>query len=174
MNYGSSDSEAKSGVRGTAAEPAVTSMISQGAPLLSSLSAEAANAPFGTYMGRKITDFMPVGRFGMHPQTDKALQGLFSDQFSRSSASTARRGNLSPEGYQGAVSSAGAEWAKTAFPQIQAYQQYLAQLAPSLYGQRLGFANLPLQTGANLMGSQSQSSGFGFGISAPVTATTNI
>ena len=167
MNYGTSDSRAESGVRGTAAEGSVVNMINRAAPRLSALSEEAANAGFRQYNGRDITDFMPVGKFGTHSSTDQALEGLFSKQFGQSSASMARRGNLSPEGYQGAVSSAGAEWAKTAFPQIQAYQQYLTQLAPSLYGQRLGFAGAPLQYGSSLLGSKSDSSGFGFGAQWP-------
>lgn len=169
INFGMSKSEssqqARSGLAQTGQEGVGANIAIGSLQQTAGLAQEAAAAPFGTYMGQPIGNFMPTGRYGLHSATDTALDGIMRDYFSRSSANQARRGGMTPESFGAAAGSAGAEASKFLFPQIQQYQQYLAELAPRLYGQRLGFAGEPARLTAPLLGSQSvaSSSSFGFG-----------
>lgn len=168
MSKSDSSSNARAGLAMTGQEGIGSRVAIDSLNQTAGLAREAASAPFGTYMGQKITDFMPVGQFGLHPAVDQAMQGTMRDMFGRSSATMARRGGMTPESFSGAVKSSGVEAMKYLTPQIMDYQKYLAELAPKLYGQRLGFAAEPARIAAPLLGSYStagsSSLGFGFGI----------
>lgn len=130
---------------------------------------EAEADPGGLAFMPTVNALLPVGKYGLHPNTTTGVDQLGRDMFSRASGSRAQRGFNTAYNLEGVTGDAVRMVAPTLIPLQTQYALARAQAAPALRAASFGYAKTPMDIISSLLAgagrSTSEGMGFGLGIS---------